>query len=98
MKIFWTILTDCYPKSAFLIKTPLSSSIKSETVEKGKEVSEIHGGGLQKGQKWVSCTLVVSKSAYMADIQRRLIIRRNQILFSGLKRYISMMIRSEKLK
>lgn len=30
----------------------------------------------KKGQKWVSCTLVVSQSAYMADIQRRLIIRR----------------------
>lgn len=32
----------------------------------------------KKGQKWVSCTLVVSQSAYMADIQRRLIIRRNK--------------------
>lgn len=52
----------------------------------------------KKGQKWVSCTLVVFQSAYMADIQCRLIIRRHQILFSGLKRYISMMIRSEKLK
>lgn len=35
----------------------------------------------KKGQKWVSCTLVVSQSAYMADIQRRLIIRRNRIAF-----------------
>lgn len=30
----------------------------------------------KKGQKWVSCTLVVFQSAYMADIQCRLIIRR----------------------
>lgn len=35
----------------------------------------------KKGQKWVSCTLVVSQSAYMADIQRRLIIRRQVITF-----------------
>jgi len=23
MKIFWTILTDCYPKSAFLVKSTI---------------------------------------------------------------------------
>ena len=34
--------------------------------------------GCKKGRKWVSCTLVVSLSAYMADIQLRLIIRRQQ--------------------
>ena len=51
MKIFLTILTDCYPQSAFLIKVPLSSAIKSETVEKGEEGSESYGGGLQKGSK-----------------------------------------------
>ena len=44
-------MTDCYPKSAFLIKVPLSSAIKSETVENGEEGSESHGGGLQKGSK-----------------------------------------------
>lgn len=35
----------------------------------------------KKGQKWVSCTLVVFQSAYMADIQCRLIIRRQVITF-----------------
>lgn len=35
----------------------------------------------KKGQKCVSCILVVSQSAYMADIQRRLIIRRQVITF-----------------
>ena len=34
------------------------------------------GGGCKEGQKWVSCTLVVSQPAYMADIQRWLIIWR----------------------
>lgn len=34
----------------------------------------------KKGQKWVSCTLVVFQSAYMADIQCRLIIRRQQVI------------------
>lgn len=34
----------------------------------------------KKGQKWVSCTLVVFQSAYMADIQCRLIIRRHRIV------------------
>ena len=34
-----------------MIKVPLSSAIKSETVEKGEEGSESYGGGLQKGSK-----------------------------------------------
>ena len=34
-----------------MIKVPLSSAIKSETVEKGEEESESYGGGLQKGSK-----------------------------------------------
>ena len=33
----------------------------------------------KKRQKWESCTLVVFQSAYMADIQCRLIIRRQVI-------------------
>ena len=44
-------MTDCYPKSAFLVKVPLSLSIKSETVEKEKEGYECLAGGLQKGSK-----------------------------------------------
>lgn len=44
--------------------------------KKEKRGNECYSGGCKKGQKWVSCTLVVSQSAYMADIQRRLIIRR----------------------
>lgn len=35
----------------------------------------------KKGQKWVSCTLVVFQSAYMADIQCRLIIRRQHLTY-----------------
>ena len=51
MKIFLTTLTDRNPQSAFLIKIPPTSAIKSETVEKGEEESESYGGGLQKGSK-----------------------------------------------
>ena len=52
----------------------------------------------KKGQKWVSCTLVVFQSAYMADIQCRLIIRRQSNPNFWVEMFISMVIWSEKLK
>jgi hypothetical protein len=36
MKIFWTILAVCYPKSAFEQKIALATTVERLTVEKGK--------------------------------------------------------------
>ena len=44
-------------------------SNREKRSKKKKMEYECHAGGCKKGQEWVSCTLVVSQSAYIANIQ-----------------------------
>ena len=70
MKIFWAILLLAVQR-AFLIQVSLSSAITSETIEKGNMGWESLVSGFNIGRKCTSCTLVVSQSAYNADVQQR---------------------------
>ena len=62
----WLLSKECILDE----KLPLSSAIKSEMVEKGKEGWESLVSGFNTGRKWMSCTSVVSQLAYIADIHR----------------------------
>ena len=81
MKIFWPILADCYRKSAFWIISTSFISHKEWDNGKEKERWESLISAFNIGRKWTSCTSVVSLLAYIADIQQRLIIRRQVSIF-----------------
>ena len=78
MRVSWHFGLIAIQRFHLRWKSPLSSAIESEAVKTGKEVWESLISSFNIGRKLLSCTYVVSQSAYIADIQHRLIIRQRK--------------------